>query len=54
VNLFFLRDYWVFGLRSSSGILKNSEEHKVSETDLFPSSDEGLGDTYFVGSFTNS
>jgi hypothetical protein len=26
------RDYWVFVLRLSSGILKNTKEHKVSET----------------------
>jgi hypothetical protein len=25
-------DYWVFGLCSSSSILKNTKEHKVSET----------------------
>jgi hypothetical protein len=26
------QDYWVFGLRPSSGILKNTKEHNVSET----------------------
>jgi hypothetical protein len=26
------RDYWVFGLRPSSGILKNTKEHNASET----------------------
>jgi hypothetical protein len=26
------QDYWVFGLYPSSGILKDTEEHRVSET----------------------
>jgi hypothetical protein len=26
------QDYWVFGLRPSSGILENTKEHNVSET----------------------
>jgi hypothetical protein len=32
----------------SSGILKDIKEHNVSETDLFPSSGEGMGDVYTV------
>jgi hypothetical protein len=44
-----MRDYWVFGLRPSSGILKNTT---FRELDLFPSSGEGVGDTYSVGSDT--
>jgi hypothetical protein len=35
------RDYWVFGLCPSSGILKNTTFRKLG---LFPSSGEGLGD----------
>jgi hypothetical protein len=34
-------DYWVLGLCSSSGILKNKTFRKL---DLFPSSGEGVGD----------
>jgi hypothetical protein len=30
-----IRDYWVFGLRQPSGILKNTKEHDVSETVCF-------------------
>jgi hypothetical protein len=26
------QDYWVFGLCPSSGILKNTKEHNISET----------------------
>jgi hypothetical protein len=48
------RDYWVFGLFPSSRILKNAEEHNVSEGDLFPSSGEGVGDTYPSGSVRKS
>jgi hypothetical protein len=48
------RNYRAFGLRPSSGILKNTKEHNVSELDLFPSSGEGVGDTYSVGSFRKS
>jgi hypothetical protein len=45
------RDYWVFGLCPSSSMQKNARFRKV---DLFPSSGEGMGDTYFVRSFRNS
>jgi hypothetical protein len=41
------RDYWAFGIRSSSGILRNTTFRKL---DLFPCSGEGVGDTYSVGS----
>jgi hypothetical protein len=34
------QNYWVYGLRPSSYILK-TRQHNVSETDLFPSSGEG-------------
>jgi hypothetical protein len=43
-----------FWLRPSSGILKNTKEHTISEKDLFPSSDDGVGDTYSVGSIRKS
>jgi hypothetical protein len=29
------QDYWVFGLRPSSGILNNTKEQNVSETESF-------------------
>jgi hypothetical protein len=45
------QDYWVFGLRPSASILKNTTCPKL---DLFPSSGEGVEDTYFVGSVTKS
>jgi hypothetical protein len=32
-NTTWTRDYWVFGLCPSSGILKNTKEHNVSETE---------------------
>jgi hypothetical protein len=38
-----LYSYWVFGLRPSSGILRNTTFRKL---DLFPSSSEGVGDTW--------
>jgi hypothetical protein len=41
-------DYWVFGICPSSCILKNTTFRKL---DLVPSSGEGMGDTYSVGSF---
>jgi hypothetical protein len=41
------RGYWVFGLCSLSGILKITAFRKL---DLFPSSGEGVGHTYSVGS----
>jgi hypothetical protein len=28
----YFRDYWVYGLYPSSGVLKNTTKHKVSET----------------------
>jgi hypothetical protein len=40
---YWLWNYWVFGLRPSSGILKTTE-HNVSETGGI------VGDTYSVGS----
>jgi hypothetical protein len=46
------QNYRVLGRCPSAGILK-TREHNVSETELFPSSDEG-GDTYFVGSIRKS
>jgi hypothetical protein len=45
------RDYWVFGLCTSSDILKKTMFRKLY---LFPSSGEGVGDTYSVGSVSNS
>jgi hypothetical protein len=42
--------FWDFGLCSSSGTLKDTREHDVSELDLFLSPDDGVGDTYSVGS----
>jgi hypothetical protein len=47
----YTRDHWVFGLGPSSGIQNNTA---FRELDLFPSSDEGMGDTYFVGSVRKS
>jgi hypothetical protein len=41
------QNYGGFGLRPSSGILNNTTFRKL---DLFPSSDEGVGDTYSVRS----
>jgi hypothetical protein len=40
------QDYWDFGLRLSSDILKDTTFQKM---DLFPSSVEGLGDSYSTG-----
>jgi hypothetical protein len=40
------REYWVFGLCPPSDILKKTSFRKL---DLFPSSGEGMGDTYSVG-----
>jgi hypothetical protein len=34
---------------STLSFVQCSEEHNVSVTDLFPSADEGMGDTYSVG-----
>jgi hypothetical protein len=48
--MFNTQDYWVFGLCPSSGILKS----KFWKLDLFPSSGERVGDTYFVGSIRKS
>lgn len=39
----------VFFTSPSSGILKNTNEHDVSETRLFPSSGDRAGDTYSAG-----
>jgi hypothetical protein len=44
-------DNQIFGLRPSSGILKHNTFRKL---DLFPSSGEGVGDTYSVGSVRKS
>jgi hypothetical protein len=44
------RDYWIFGLCATSGILKNTTFRKL---DLFPSSDK-MGDIYSVGSVRKS
>jgi hypothetical protein len=41
------QDYWGFGHRPSSDILKNRMFLKL-DLDLFPSSDEGEGGTYAV------
>jgi hypothetical protein len=46
-----VKDQWVFGLFSSSCILNNTAFWKL---DLFPSSGEGVGDTYSVGSIKKS
>jgi hypothetical protein len=43
--------YWVSGLCPLPGILKNTAFWKL---DLFPSSDEGVGDTYSVAYATKS
>jgi hypothetical protein len=43
------RNYWVFGLRSSSGIRKELKEHNVSETGSVSVLRLGVGDTYSVG-----
>jgi hypothetical protein len=48
--LYNTQDYWVPELCPSSGILKNTAFRKL---DLFPSSGEGVGDTYSVGSVRN-
>jgi hypothetical protein len=40
------RNYWLFGLCPSSGIVKNTTSRKL---DVFPPSGEGVGDTYSVG-----
>jgi hypothetical protein len=47
------RNYWVFGLCPSSGILKTLENTAFRKLDLFPSSGEG-GDIYSVGSVRKS
>jgi hypothetical protein len=39
--------YWVFGLGQTSGFLNKSMFLKL---DAFQFSDEGVGDTHFVGS----
>jgi hypothetical protein len=39
------QNYWVSGLCPSFGIIKNTTFRKL---DLFPSSDEGVGDAYSV------
>jgi hypothetical protein len=41
-----IRDYWVFGICPSSGIIKNTTFRKLN---LFSSSGEGVGCTYSVG-----
>jgi hypothetical protein len=42
------QNYWVLGLRPSSGILKDIENTTFGKLNLFPFSGEG-GDTYSVG-----
>jgi hypothetical protein len=49
-----VQDYWVFRLYSSSGILKNSKEHNVSETTSVSVLTSGVDDTYYDGSVRNS
>jgi hypothetical protein len=44
-----LKDYWVFGLCPSSGILKKQKNPTFRKLDVFPSSGKGAGDTYSVG-----
>jgi hypothetical protein len=46
-----IQDYWVFGLRPSSGIKKKGGGGNTTfrKLDLFPSSSEGAGDTYSFG-----
>jgi hypothetical protein len=44
-------DYWFLGLRPLAGTLKNTLFRKL---DLFPSSGEGVGATYSVGSVRKS
>jgi hypothetical protein len=46
-----LLGFWTLSIVRHS---KNTEEHNVSELDLFPSSDEGTGDTYSVGPLRKS
>jgi hypothetical protein len=41
-----IQDYWVFGLRPSSRILKDTEEHGVSETGSLSFLRLKVGDTY--------
>jgi hypothetical protein len=43
------RDYQAFGLSPSSGILKTQKNTTFRKLDLFPSSGEGVGNTYSVG-----
>jgi hypothetical protein len=46
-------DYWVFGICPSSSIPKHTKKNTMfRKLDLFPSSGEGVGDTYSVGSVT--
>jgi hypothetical protein len=51
--LYKTRYYWAFGLRPSSGILKNTEEHNVSETGSVSGLRRGVGNTS-VGSVRKS
>jgi hypothetical protein len=44
-------DYWVLDVAHRSGIQNNTTFRKL---DLFPSSGEGVGDTYSVGSVIKS
>jgi hypothetical protein len=46
-----VQDHWAFGLFSSSSILNSTVFQKL---DLYPSSGEGVGDTYSAGSIRNS
>jgi hypothetical protein len=47
VDIHNFRDYWVFGLRPSSGFLKNTAFWKLG---IFPSSGEGVWESFTVGS----
>jgi hypothetical protein len=50
-NTYEILNYWVFGPFPSSSILKSTTFWKL---DLVPSSNEGMGDCYCVGSVTKS
>jgi alpha-tubulin suppressor-like RCC1 family protein len=48
------QDCWVLGFRLSLGVLENTNEHNVSETESVYVLSWGVGDTYSVGSVTKS
>jgi hypothetical protein len=44
-----LRNCCISGLLPSYGILKNSKNTTFLKLDMFPSSGDGVGDTYYIG-----